>query len=214
MTIIVSGHLNGGWQNSRKCAKITLQDDRTNTRFSNQPYPAVMNFIKVRYNRPPLVKGSDVRSTGYRPVEVRHMNTREAKRAVLLREWALMIQQRQESGLPATEWCKQNGIPIDTYHYRLRQVRKAVLEYNELLPAKRDSQSTNPILVKVDTDFPVEQPSALEIPSASEAISICEPASRSSSFRLKLDDAILDIPVGTRAKDIGEVLKAVKQYAV
>ena len=61
------------------------------------------------------------------------MNTREAKRAVLLREWALMVQQRQESGLPATEWCKQNGIPIDTYHYRLRQVRKAVLEYREEL---------------------------------------------------------------------------------
>ena len=142
------------------------------------------------------------------------MNTREAKRAVLLREWTLMVQQRQESGLPATEWCKQNGIPIDTYHYRLRQVRKAVLEYNELLPAKRDSRSTDPILVKVDTDFPAEQPSAIEIPPASEAIPICEPASRSSSFHLQFNSAILDIPVGTCAKDIAEVLKAVREYAV
>ena len=142
------------------------------------------------------------------------MTTREARRAVLLREWTLMIQQRQESGLPATEWCKQNGIPIDTYHYRLRQVRKAVLEYNELLPAKRDSQSANPILVKVDTDFPAEQPSALEIPPAPEAIPTCEPAGRSSFFHLRFNSAILDIPVGACAEDIAEVLKAMGQYAV
>lgn len=139
------------------------------------------------------------------------MNTRAAKRAVLLREWALMVQQRQESGLPATEWCKQNGIPIDTYHYRLKQVRKAVLEYNELLPVKRDYQPTGPVLVKVDTSFPAEQPSAPGIPPATEAI---PPAGESSSFHLKLANAILDIPVGTRAEDIAEVLKAVGQHAV
>lgn len=138
------------------------------------------------------------------------MNTREAKRAVLLREWALMIQQRQESGLPATEWCKQNGIPIDTYYYRLRQVRKAVLKYNEILPAKRGCQPTDPVLVKVDTNFPVEQPSAPGIPSATEAI----PPAGGSSFHLQLANAIIDIPVGTRAEDIAEVLKAVGQYAV
>ena len=142
------------------------------------------------------------------------MTTKEAKRAVQLREWALMIQQRQESGLPATEWCKQNGIPIDTYHYRLRQVRKAVLEYNALLPTKRDSQPTNPILVKVDTDFPAEQPSVPGLLPAAEVIPTCEPASRSSSFHLQFNNAILDIPVGTRAEDIAEVLKAVGQYAV
>ena len=142
------------------------------------------------------------------------MNTREAKRAVLLREWAMMVQQRQESGLPATEWCKQNGISIDTYHYRLRQVRKAVLEYNELLPAKRDRQTANPVLVKVDTNFPMEQFSAPGIPSASEAMPACGPAGGSASFHLKLTNASIEIPVGTRAEDIAEVLKAVGQYAV
>ena len=142
------------------------------------------------------------------------MNTREAKRAVLLREWTLMVQQRQESGLPATEWCKRNGISIDTYHYRLRQVRKAVLEYNELLPAKRDCQPTGPVLVKVDTSFPMEQLSAPGIPPVSEVIPTCGSAGGSSSFHLKLANINLDIPVGTRAEDIAEVLKAVGQYAV
>ena len=125
-----------------------------------------------------------------------------------------MIQQRQESGLPATEWCKQNGISIDTYHYRLRQVRKAVLEYNELLPVKKDSQPTNPVLVKVDAGFPAEQAFNSGLQPAAEVIPACEPASRSSSFHLQFNSAILDIPVGTCAEDIAEVLKAVGQYAV
>ena len=155
-----------------------------------------------------------MRLNGDEPVEVRHMTTREAKRAVLLREWTLMIQQRQESGLPATEWCKQNGISIDTYHYRLRQVRKAVLEYNELLPMKKDSQPTNPVLVKVDASFPAEQAFNSGLLPAAEVIPACEAASRSSSFRLQFNNAILDIPVGTRAEDIAEVLKAVGQYVV
>ena len=142
------------------------------------------------------------------------MTTREAKRAVLLREWTLMIQQRQESGLPATEWCKQNGISINTYHYRLRQVRKAVLKYDELLPMKKDSKPTTPVLVKVDASFPGEQAFKSDHLPAAEVIPTCEPASRSSSFHLQFNSAILDIPVGTCAEDIAEVLKAVRQYAV
>ena len=142
------------------------------------------------------------------------MTTREAMRAVRLREWTLMIQQRQESGLPATKWCKQNGISIDTYHYRLRQVRKAVLEYNELLPMKKDSQPTTPVLVKVDTSFPGEQAFHSGLLPADEVIPTCGSASKSSFFHLECNNAILDIPVGTRAEDIAEVLKAVGQYAV
>ena len=142
------------------------------------------------------------------------MTTREAKRAVLLREWTLMIQQRQESGLPATEWCKKNGISIDTYYYRLRQVRKAVLKYDELLPKKKDSQPATPVLVRVDASFLGEQASNSGLLPAAEATPTCEPASRASSFHLQFNGAILDIPVGTCAEDIAEVLKAVGQYAV
>ena len=142
------------------------------------------------------------------------MNTREAKRAALLREWAMMAQQRQESGLPATEWCKQNGISIDTYNYRLRQVRRAVRDYNELLSTKRKCRPADPVLVKVDTSFPAEQISVPGIPPVSETIPTCGFAGGASSFQLKLANAILDIPVGTRAEDIAEVLKAVGQYAV
>ena len=156
----------------------------------------------------------NVRSDRDKSVEARHMTTRAAKRAVLLHEWTLMVQKCQASGLPASKWCMQNSISISTYYYRLRQVRKAVLEYSELPPAKRASQPGNPVLVKVDTSFPAEEPSAFGTLPVSEVISTCEPASRSLFFRLQLNRAILDIPVGTHAEDIAEVLKAVGQNAV
>ena len=47
---------------------------------------------------------------------------KEAKPA----QWAEMVRQRNESGLSVTEWCRQNGINIKTYYYRLKRVRQAV----------------------------------------------------------------------------------------
>ena len=52
------------------------------------------------------------------------MTTREAKHAVLLREWSMMVQQCQDSGLAVNEWCSQNSIGVSSYYYRLGQVRK------------------------------------------------------------------------------------------
>ena len=45
------------------------------------------------------------------------------KNEVKLKQWDEMIQQRNESGLTVTDWCKQNGI---TYYYRLKRVRQTV----------------------------------------------------------------------------------------
>ena len=36
------------------------------------------------------------------------MTTREAKRAIRLREWNQMVKHCQESGLTVNEWCRQN----------------------------------------------------------------------------------------------------------
>ena len=48
------------------------------------------------------------------------------KNEVKLKQWAEMIQQRNESGLTVTDWCRQNGINLKTYYYRLKRVRQAV----------------------------------------------------------------------------------------
>ena len=48
------------------------------------------------------------------------------KNEVKLKQWDEMIQQRNESGLTVTDWCKQNGINLKTYYYRHKRVRQAV----------------------------------------------------------------------------------------
>ena len=56
------------------------------------------------------------------------------KNEVKLKQWDEMIQQRNESGLTVTDWCKQNGI---TYYYRLKRVRQAVcnkIEQHDIVP--------------------------------------------------------------------------------
>ena len=53
-----------------------------------------------------------------------------------------MIQQRNKSGLTVTDWCKQNGINLKTYYYRLKRVRQAVcavcneIEQHDIVPVE------------------------------------------------------------------------------
>lgn len=77
------------------------------------------------------------------------MTTREAKHAVRLREWGMMVKQCQESRLTVTEWCTQNGMKPACYYYRLAQVRKALLNQNHLVPSATQEPAM-PTLVKVN----------------------------------------------------------------
>ena len=131
----------------------------------------------------------------------------EAKRAVLLREWSLMVQRHQESGLTISEWCRQNGITESCYYHRLRRVRNSILERSSLMPKANRTLLEAPTIVKVDTSLPMEQSPAPELPSTTE-----QPDRQ--PFRLQYNGAVLDIPVGTVAEDISEVLKAVARYAI
>ena len=45
----------------------------------------------------------------------------KVKKEVKLSKWAEMIQQRNESGLTVADWCRQNGINLKTYYYRLKR---------------------------------------------------------------------------------------------
>lgn len=48
------------------------------------------------------------------------------KKEIRLAQWAEMVRNRNESGLTVTDWCKENGINLKTYYYRLKRIRQAV----------------------------------------------------------------------------------------
>ena len=61
------------------------------------------------------------------------------KKEAKLVQWAGMVRSRSKSGLSVTEWCKQNGINIKTYYYRLKRVRQAVcseMERHDIVPVE------------------------------------------------------------------------------
>jgi hypothetical protein len=61
------------------------------------------------------------------------------KNEVKLKQWVEMIQQRNESGLTVTDWCKENGINLKTYYYRLKRVRQTVcseIEQHDIVPVE------------------------------------------------------------------------------
>ena len=125
------------------------------------------------------------------------MTTRESKRAVRLQEWGQMVKLCHESGLTVNEWCNQNGLKPACYYYRLSQVRKEIQNHNALM----HQDHAMPTLVKVDVTSAEPQGS----PGAK--------TSREQYFHLQYRSTVLDIPVGTNAEDIAEVLKAMGQHA-
>ena len=129
------------------------------------------------------------------------MTTSEAKHTVRLREWNLMVKQCQESGLTVSEWCGQHGLKPSCYYYRLAQLRKAFLERKDLEPIANQGQEP-PTLIKVG------------VASSEQTQPFGFLETGKQFFHLQYKDVVLDIPVGTGAEDIAEVLKAMAQYAV
>lgn len=63
----------------------------------------------------------------------------KVKKEVKLAQWAEMVRSRNESGLTVTDWCKQNGINIKTYYYRLKRMRQAAcseIEQHDIVPVE------------------------------------------------------------------------------
>ena len=52
---------------------------------------------------------------------------------VRMNGWEAMIKQKNENGMTVKEWCAANGITQHAYYYRLRQLRKEVLEEMQLI---------------------------------------------------------------------------------
>ncbi len=53
------------------------------------------------------------------------------KEKIRHRKWQEMYESYLSSGKNVTEWCAENGISKKTFYYRLRQIRKDVIETDE-----------------------------------------------------------------------------------
>lgn len=63
----------------------------------------------------------------------------KVKKEVKLAQWAEMVRQRNESGLTVTDWCKESGINLKTYYYRLKRIRQTVcseIEQHDIVPVE------------------------------------------------------------------------------
>lgn len=138
------------------------------------------------------------------------MNVNQAKRAVRLREWAKMIQDRQDSGMMVETWCERNEIKEAKYYYGLCQVRKAVLRgFNPELPAIEEQ----PKLVRVEmARLPAARDRSRQAAEGTEPVTRSELPAR--IIRLHYGGGTLVIPEGTGAEAIAEVLRALTQNAV
>ena len=64
----------------------------------------------------------------------------KVKKEIKLSQWAEMGRQWNESGLTVTDWCRENGINLKTYYYRLKRMCQAVcneIEQHDIVPVKQ-----------------------------------------------------------------------------
>ena len=66
------------------------------------------------------------------------------KKEIRLAQWAEMVRQRNESGLTVTDWCKENGINLKTYYYRLKRVRQTVCNEIDVYTASPEPPARTP----------------------------------------------------------------------
>jgi len=91
----------------------------------------------------------------------------EIRRQVRLSQWSEMVREREESGLSVKAYCKQIGIAVKTYYYRLRRLREAVGE-------QARSEAAQPELVQFTppAEYAVGQAQRIVIKTADTTIEI------------------------------------------
>ena len=63
----------------------------------------------------------------------------EVKKAIRHENWKRMYEEYQSSGMTVKDWCKVQGIPVKTFYYRLKVLRRNLLkeaETHEIVPVK------------------------------------------------------------------------------
>jgi len=126
------------------------------------------------------------------------MKISEAKRKVMLQQWTTLIQEQKASGMKVNAWCKERGIGEGQFYYWQKQVRQTLLD------SVSSPDSSSAALVKVDINSaPDETPQRALLPASHE------PMTPQNAFRLQFKGSVLEIPAGSRAEDISEILRAV-----
>jgi len=69
------------------------------------------------------------------------INTREIAEEYRLSHWAQVMQDRVQSGLSITAYCKQIGLCGNTYYYWQRRLREAACD--QLAPSRAEQTKTN-----------------------------------------------------------------------
>ena len=99
------------------------------------------------------------------------------KKELKHRKWQEMYETYLSSGKNVTEWCAENGISKKTFYYRLRQLRKDVIEtaeHHEIVPitAVPEQQKNTDSSIKIQgSGISIELPMEISPEILSAAIS-------------------------------------------
>lgn len=78
--------------------------------------------------------------------------------------WLELITQCRASGLTDRQWCIQNGIPVSTFYYHIRALRKKACEVPEAVNAVTPKQEVVQIPFW-EAEQPASDPVSLHTPS-------------------------------------------------
>ena len=78
--------------------------------------------------------------------------------------WLKLITQCRSSGLTDRQWCIENGIPVSTFYYHVRALRKKACAVPEAVNASAQKQEVVQIPLW-ETEPNSSEPIALPIPS-------------------------------------------------
>lgn len=56
----------------------------------------------------------------------------EVKKAIRHENWKQMYEEYLNSGMTAKSWCEAQGMPVKTFYYRLKVLRRNLLKENEV----------------------------------------------------------------------------------
>lgn len=68
------------------------------------------------------------------------MNTKLATAQIRVKNWAAIIQERNESGLSVKDYCAQHQLSWDSYYYWLRKVKEALLVESSFVEVTQPKQ--------------------------------------------------------------------------
>ena len=139
--------------------------------------------------------------------------------SIRLASWAGIINEANNSGMPKTTWCKQNGIRYRQFNYWQKKIRDFVLEHPDTpitnLPLEQQSLPEKPSELQFfEMTFPQDE---LSRPTHDNAEAIPTPPDPdpiaqmpTPHLMLKLDKFQLYIGDGCSKRDLYTMIKALR----